>query len=564
MLSKFNPQELDGLAPEERVKQTGLDLDWAALGAAGDDAFSRRHALLSKWAGVYKQLQPGFFMMRTRVPGGRLSSAQARLMAALAARYALGQICITTRQCLQFHWVKLADIAGIMAELARHGLTGKNACGDVTRNICCCPWSGVCPAEQADARSAAEALEHAILQRDDLRNLPRKFKINFSGCLTACGQPFTNDLGWVGIQRNGSPGFMLFCAGGLGARPFLATRVLDFVPPHLVVPVAQAAITLFRDWGNRRNRAYARSKYVMHAFGLARYQELLREYLAAAGLVPSDIAQIIFSDDGTLPSVPYSFDRASAVIPQKQPGKVLVQILVWRGELTAEQLESAAHLADQYGDGHVYFTHRQNMELHGVDAARADELLGRLRAHGFQTEGFMGVPDAVACVGTTLCNLAVSNTPNLYRLIRDRIAAHPDPRVRSCRILININGCPNSCGQHKIADIGLRGMRLPANGGSTEAFELSLGGSIYQGVPALNEPVCCIPAAETPRAVEWLIETFVSERADEHTPFRQWYLSRGRAWCAARLNALVADAAQPGALNALLASPVPHSPDNLP
>lgn len=528
MLTRFNPAHLDGLTAEEREKQAGVDLDWAALATAGDQAFSKRCALISKWAGVYKQLQPGFFMMRTRVPGGRLTAVQARVMASLAARYALGQICITTRQCLQYHWVKLADIATIMAELARHGLTGKNACGDVTRNICCCPWSGVCPAEQADARAAAEALERAMLQRDDLRNLPRKFKINFSGCLTACGQPFTNDLGWVGVQRNGQPGFMLFCAGGLGARPFLATRVLEFVPPQLVVPVAQAAITLFRDWGNRRNRAYARSKYVMREFGLARYQQLLRQYLTEAGMAPGELEQLIFADDPSLPAVPYAFDRSPAVIPQKQPGKVLLQILVPRGELTSAQLEQLATLSEQFGDGNVYFTHRQNAELHNVDSARAPELLERLRALGFETDGFMSAADAVACVGTTLCNLAVSNTPNIYRLIRERLAAHPDPRVRSCRVLININGCPNSCGQHKIADIGLRGMRLPAQGGSTEAFEISLGGSIYQGEPALNEPVARVAAAETPRAVAWLIESFVRERADDQTTFRAWYLAHGR------------------------------------
>jgi sulfite reductase beta subunit-like hemoprotein len=554
MLTKFDPACLEGLTQEERDKCHGFDLDWAALGREGAGVFTRTHAMLSKWSGVYKQLQPGFFMMRTRVPGGRLRAGQAHVMAELAARYAQDQLCITTRQCLQYHWITLPDIAAIMHTLAQHGLTGKNACGDVTRNICCCTWSGVCPHEQADARTAADAVERVMLQRDDLRNLPRKFKMNFCGCAAACGQPFTNDLGWIGVRAAGAPGFALFAAGGLGARPFLATPICDFVPPDLVVPVTCAAITLFRDWGNRRNRAYARSKYVMQALGRRRYQELLSEYLAAAGADAGTRARLRFSSTDDLPAVPALFDRSQAVVAQAQPGKVLLQVLVARGELTAAQLHGLTELATAHGDDQVYFTHRQNVELHGLDATAVAHVRQRVHALGLRTDGFGGVPDTVACVGTTFCNLAVANTPNTYRLLTERIAAHPDPQVRACRVLINLNGCPNACGQHKIADIGLRGMRLPAAGGSVEAFEVSLGGNIYDGTPALNAPVACIPASECPRAIALLLETFVAQRANDRQPFCEFYRSHSRDFFVELLRAC-SGAPTRGALAALLHAP---------
>ena len=558
MLTPFNPDNLDGLTREEQDKTRGFDVDWTALADQGESALKKHHGLLFKWSGVYGQLQKGFYMLRVRVPGGLLSSDQCRVLAEAARRYAQDRICITTRQSLQFHWIHLHDIAAIFDTLAAHGMTTKNACGDVPRNLCCCQWSGVCPAEKANARADCAAVEEAIIAREDLRNLPRKFKINFSGCEAACAQPYTNDAGWVGTEYNGQAGYMLFGCGGLGSRPFLGKKIFDFVPPDLVTPVTLAMAVLFREWGNRKNRALARSKYVMREFGLQKYQSLLLEYISNEGVSPDRLSRILLARDAPLEPVPTPIDRTRPVIPQKQEGYVLLQIQTRRGELSADQLDCLASLAAEYGDAQLYFTHRQNVEIHSIDAAMVDTVISRVHAAGLATEGFMHILDMVSCVGTTFCNLAVSDTPAVYREIMDSLGARADYRETIHHILINMNGCPNSCGQHTTADIGLRGMRLPSPSGSVEAFELSLGGAIYEGIPRFNEPVAVMPAGDCVRMIALILDTYCAKRSSAYQSFRDFYDENGREFFASLLAAhgcrppkgLLADAAT-GTLNTI-------------
>ena len=528
MLTKFDPSKLEGLTREEKDKTIGFDFDWKILGAEGDAVLKKHHALLFKWSGVYNQLQKGFYMMRIRVPGGAFSTDQCRIVADLSRKYAQEDICITTRQTLQFHWVKLQYVSEIFRVLHSNGMTTKNACGDVPRNICCCQWSGVCPVEKINAREVCMKTEEAVTARDELRNLPRKFKINFSGCEAACGQPYTNDVGWVGTVYNAQTGFMLFGCGGLGSRPFLGKKIFDFVPAELVTQVTLAMGMLFRVWGNRQNRAYARSKYVMKEFGLQKYQDLLFEYIAREGVNPEDISRIIPAEDNSLDPVPDFIDKTQAVIPQAGDDRVLLQIQVPRGELTADQLDSLSTLADDNGDGYLYFTQRQNVEIHSITMENIDAVIDSVHDADLFTDGFQHIRDAVSCVGTTFCNLAVANTPNVYREILDTLGERDDYLENIHHILINMNGCPNSCGQHKIADIGLRGMRLPSQSGSVEAFELSLGGSIYDGVPSFNEPVGTMPASICVSMIERILDTYLAQRSSDTQSFRQFYEDKGR------------------------------------
>jgi sulfite reductase beta subunit-like hemoprotein len=216
------------------------------------------------------------------------------------------------------------------------------------------------------------------------------------------------------------------------------------------------------------------------------------------------------------------------VIPQADGSTVLLQIQVPRGELTAEQLEILSLLADTRGDGHLYFTHRQNVEIHSIKTADIDSVIASVHTAGLYTDGFLHILDAVSCVGTTFCNLAVANTPNVYRELLDTLGKRDDYRNKIHHVLINMNGCPNSCGQHKIADIGLRGMRLPSESGSVEAFELSLGGSIYDGIPRFNEPVATMPSSDCIPMIEHILDTYLAQRSSDTQPFRLFYEEKGR------------------------------------
>ncbi|MEI6222097.1 MAG: nitrite/sulfite reductase [bacterium] len=536
MYRKFDLNNLVGLSGEEKIKLAGFDFDWKELAKLDDKELTGFHKTLFKWTGIYFQLQKGFHMMRVRAPGGMLSAKHCLVLAELADRYAQGDVCITTRQCIQLHWLKLEDLQHVLAALQQSGLSTKNAAGDVTRNICACPWSGVCKLEKSSARDALNKLESTFLKDEAIRNLPRKYKINISGCEVACAQPYMNDQGWVGTERDGKAGFKLYSGGGLGARPFLAKLVLDFVPQELVVQTSRACIRLFQDWGNRKNRSLARSKYVLYEFGVKKYQTMLMEYIAKEGVSEKQLKTIVVADEQPLSSVPFPFDRTQGVIEQKQPGKVLLQILVRRGDIKAFQLKALADLSLQYGDGNVYFTHRQNAELHSLSESDVEKVKEEVHRIGLATEGFMHLADAVSCVGTTYCNYAVSNTPLLYNEIIERLSGNPLYLKTFRRLLININGCPNSCGQHKIADIGLRGMRLPTPDGSVEAFEVSLGGDIFQGTPRLNEPVATVPASKTVDAVEKIVDAFVAHSASKTQTFRDFYEQQGRNFFVSLLN----------------------------
>lgn len=537
MLTKFDPKNLEGLSKEEKDKTLGFDFDWKVLGEQGDNALKKHHALLFKWSGVYQQLQKGFYMMRIRVPGGAFSSDQCRIVAALSRRYARGKICITTRQSLQYHWVKLNSISEIFSILHANGMTTKNTCGDVPRNLCCCQWSGVCPVEKINARNACLKTEAAIIERDNLRNLPRKFKINFSGCEAACGQPYTNDAGWVGTDYNGQTGFMLFGCGGLGSRPFLGRKIFDFVPADLVTSITLAMIVLFHDWGNRKKRALARSKFIMREFGLEKYQATLLTYITGEGVSTDDISRIALARDTPLEPIPVFIDRTRPVIPQAQDNNVLLQIQVRRGELTADQLDSLASLAAEYGDARLYFTHRQNVEIHSIGSEDINTVIKHVHELGLLTEGFMHILDTVSCVGTTLCNRAVSDTPHLYHEILDTLGTRTDYRENIRNVLINMSGCPNSCAHHKTADIGLRGMRKTSPTGHVEMFELSLGGDIYHGIPCFNESVAVMPAGDCVKMIALVLDTYCDKRSSATQTFREFYEERGREFFVSLLTA---------------------------
>ena len=285
---------------------------------------------------------------------------------------------------------------------------------------------------------------------------------------------------------------------------------------------------LFREWGNRKNRAYARSKYIMREFGLQKYQNLLFEYIAREGVSPQEISRIIPAEDKPLDPVPNLIDKTQAVIPQAGSDKVLLQIQTPRGELTADQLDALAILADEKGDCLLYFTHRQNVEIHSITMENIDSVCDSVHDIGLYTDGFQHIRDAVSCVGTTFCNLAVANTPNVYQELLDSLGEREDYMENIHHILINMNGCPNSCGQHKIADIGLRGMRLPSQSGSVEAFEISLGGSIYDGIPRFNEPIGTMPASNCIPVIEHILDTYIAQRSSDTQSFRFFYEEKGR------------------------------------
>lgn len=517
------PAQMDLTQVERDKLEINPDFDFAAIGKRDLDSLTPNEIAMFKWSGVYHQLQRGDFMIRLRIPGGLLTSAQLARAGELATAYGQDTLCITTRQTLQYHWIRLADIHTIIDSMKELGILTRNACGDVCRNVVSCSLQGVCPHEIADTGAMVMALADDPVMRDQQRNLPRKHKISVSGCASSCGQALMNCQGWYPVRRDQpdgttETGWALTAGGGLGSLPHMGKLIFDWVPADLVVPVARAVVESHNRYGNRRVRKYARLKIVVAEMGVETYRQRLLEIMRESGETGLERLEAATGDPAFAP-IPYA---GEGVIPQRgEENRCTVRVIIPRSEISGTDAVRIAGWAAEFGSGTVALTNRQNLEIRDVPVTRVADLEARLLTAGWRTEGFEMLPDIVACVGTTLCNLAVSDTPAAYRRLTEAFADEPELTAAVGPLRINMNGCPNACAQHWIADIGLRGRRFrneeggsPA--GSEEGFALFAGGRL-DAAGHVGEHVIDIASTDAVAAIRGLLALYLEERADGET-----------------------------------------------
>jgi len=469
-----------------------------------------------KWSGVYLQLQGGYFMIRLRMPGGLLSAEQLVRAGELAQAYGQDRLCITTRQCLQFHWLRKQDIHKIIEGMSELGILSKNACGDVTRNVVTCPLAGVCPHEITDTNGMLRRIADDQELLNQQRNLPRKHKISVAGCDYACGQTLINCQGWYPVRRKiGSEtqvGWRFYAGGGLGPHPRLADVIFDWVPQDLVVEVARASTEAYRCHGDRRNRYAARLKLVVQDMGARGYAQCVLDIMKQRGV--KGLEHIELPRDAAV-NVGEDFLNGQAVIEQKN-GAYAIRLRIPRGELNCDDAKRFADWASTYGDGQIMFTQRQNLIFRNVQ--QKDKLIAELLAAGYHLDGLERLPDVVACVGTSACPLAVSDTPNVYRMILSELAADEAWWRKIGPLKINMNGCPNSCAQHACMDIGLRGTRRHNALGSDEGYSIFVGGSLA-GEGVIADYVCDVATSEVVPILRKMLDLYLTERRGEEERF---------------------------------------------
>jgi sulfite reductase beta subunit-like hemoprotein len=503
---------------------------------------------LFKWTGIYQQLQRGFFMMRIRIPGGRLTADQLDRIAALGDQYAQGELCLTTRQTFQFHWLRKDDLWKVLEGVAEVGLDTKNACGDVVRNVVTCPLQGVCPHEVQDVRAMLTTLANDPELKDQQRNLPRKHKIAVNGCGRACGLTLMNCQGWFPVSRptpagGEALGWRWYAGGGLGARPHMAKCIYAWVPENMVLPVARACVEVFRRLGDRRVRANARLKIVVAQLGAAGFADEVEKVLAERGFPrlgktgePTfQCLEKLERPTGPLEIAP-PFLTGQPVLPQRQAGFNTVRVLIPRAEISCAQARKLAGWARAFGDGTLMLTARQNLQFPFVPDASVAPLQAQLRAASFELEGFEQAPDIVACVGTTVCNLAVADTPNACRRLREALGADRALWEAVGPLRIHLNGCPNSCAQHWIADLGLRGMRRRTETGSEEGFQICVGGD-QAGAGHIAQPICETSSSALVPTVRRVLELYLTKRISAQETFGAFARRVGAAQLAAWLGA---------------------------
>ncbi len=496
---------------DEVVKEGGLLLDFDEIARHGK--MTLEESKVAKAYGVYTTRHPNYFMARIVVPGGVLTTSQVRGLSKIVEAYGQGRICLTTRQALQVHYLRIGDLAPMMRDLAKYSLSTFHGCGDNLRNTAACPWASVCPHQRFDILPYTHKTAELIGACRDLDNLPRKFKVTYSGCEGNCGQPLINCGGIVAIVRKGpdgdqQTGFRVYIGGGMGWRPQVGELLFGFVPKDKIHSVVRAIGLLFRDYGDRFDRSMSRLKVVVETQGIDKCREIVEGFLDAEQVDHSDFVAEFVEDSG--PPVPAR--PLADANPRDVDDKSIARIMVPKGEIDFHSLKRIAELSERYGDKYVYVTNRQNFEIHGVDPAKLAELQNEIDKLPVNDGTFFGLDDIVPCVGTTYCPLAVSESRRMYDMLQSVVKRDEYDAIRD-KAIINITGCPNSCSPYYIADIGLRGMRIREEQGSGEGYEIRLGGTQKRFGAVLGE----FKMEDCPRVVEAVLDTFMACRQDDET-----------------------------------------------
>jgi sulfite reductase beta subunit-like hemoprotein len=523
-------------------------------GEIDDDAF--RVFRLNQ--GIYGQRQGGHNqMLRVKVPYGKIEPDQLEMLAYVAETYSRGWGHLTTRQNVQFHFVQLENTAEALRLLASVGLTSREACGDTVRNVTGCHLAGACPYEVLDISPWAEATKTLFLRNPIAQRMPRKFKINFSGCATDCGQAMFNDVGVIGVNRplpDGSvePGFRVFMAGGLGANPHPAIALEEFTSREDLLPTIEAMLRVQDHHGNRDNKLRARMKWLVDTMGEDELRERIfkeRKFLIASatypggipaavreqGDAPAGMGTAVSADGGLIGSgaTPVQFrgltplqqwDTAN-VVRGRANGTVSAYAWCRLGDITPDQFRGLAEIQRDFGV-EVRVTNRQNFALRGLTEEQLPDLHASLAELGMAEPGAELARDVVSCPGADTCNLAVTQSRGLAADIGDALEKAGLAEVGGVRI--NISGCTNSCGQHHIADIGFLGLERRAHGRAAPGYQMELGGHVTNMSIAFGKKATKLPAKRASEAVVRVVEQFAGER-DAGETFSSWLERAGGA-----------------------------------
>ena len=470
-------------------------------------------------------------MVRIKIPYGGMNPVQMEVLADLAEEYSDAICHITTRQDIQLHYVHIEDTPDLMRRLAAVDITTREACGNSVRNVTACPIAGVCREEVFDVTPYADASFRFLLGHPDVQDFGRKFKIAFSGCRdNACALVTIHDLGFIAAVRQvdgkSVRGFEVFVGGGLGAVPYEAKVLEEFVLEQEILPLSQAVARVYARLGEKRNRNRARIKFLVDKLGIDEFRRLVREERA---VLPPDPAWTDWLEKlpgyKEVPVRPAStttagigdadFEawRATNIYPQRQPGYVVATIALPLGDLTSWQMRQLADIARRYVGEAVRTTVEQNIVLRWVPAADVAALFLDLKAAGLAQPGAGTIVDVTSCPGTDTCKLGIASSRGLAGELKQRLAnqfANLDQSVKDLRI--KVSGCFNSCGQHHLADLGFYGVSRKSGSRTVPHFRVVLGGQWAGNAGAYGLAIGVVPSKRIPDFVDQLTKKYLNDR----------------------------------------------------
>jgi sulfite reductase beta subunit-like hemoprotein len=445
---------------------------------------------------------------------------------------------VTTRQNVQLHFVKMEDVEPLMLRLDEAGLTTREACGNSVRSVTACELAEVCASAPFDVSPYAEAITRHFLRHPLAASLPRKFKIAFSGCASDCAKAAIHDLGFIAEVRDGEKGFRVVAGGGLSTSPRNALLLHEWARASEMGRIGEAIVRLFHRLGNRENRARARLKYVLKKLGddgfRTAYAEIRAEVDAEASAeltlpVPAagvPAPAVVSEDNRRTPE--YFAWRASSVVTQRaatpaSEGELTEHVAVYvrllLGDMTSAQMRELGAIARELGDGTVRLTIDQNILLPWVDKRSLPTLFARLQAADLARLDLHTARDVTSCQGADTCNLAVTSSRAVARAISDKLVAEGlGAHGEAAKTIIKVSGCPNSCGQHHIADLGFHGGAKTVSGTTVPVYQLHLGGGVDERGARFGRQVVKIVARRVPEAVVGLLKLYDAEHTPGETP----------------------------------------------
>ncbi|MBL8503587.1 MAG: nitrite/sulfite reductase [Rhodocyclaceae bacterium] len=489
---------------------------------------AERFTALRLQQGVYGQRQEGVNMVRIKLPGGRLDPARLAAIAEVAEKHVPQQVAhITTRQDIQLHHVPLAETGAVLRRLAEDGVTTREACGNTIRNITACPLAGVCPREHTDVTAHLDGAVAHFLRNPLNQQMPRKFKVSFSGCEADCAQGLIHDLGIVATRRGERSGFTVLAGGGLGHKPHEAITVAEFIEEQDLLPAMEAVITLHNKYSDRSKRAKSRIKFLVDRFGEAGFiecfnEEFARTRAALAGKpVPKGEWRQAARGPVPGPGAPRVF------FAQRQAGLHVVPISAPLGQLKSDQLAGLAALLGELGLEDVRAAQDQNLIVLNVPAAQIAGLVARLADLGLRTP--QAGDNVVACPGASTCRLGITTS------------MHVAPKLSGGKhdLRLRVSGCQNGCAQPESGDIGIYGEGKRQHGKLIPHYQMYFGGDGTSACGAIALKGPSIPAARIEQAITRVQKTYDEEHV-EGERFFGWAQRQG----AERFQSLLADLTQ--------------------
>jgi sulfite reductase (NADPH) hemoprotein beta-component len=529
----YRYDELDQALVEQRVSEFRDQVKRRLSGELTEDEFK----ILRLMNGVYLQLHA--YMLRTAIPYGTLSSKQMRMLAHVARRYDRGYGHFTTRQNIQYNWIKLEEMPDTLRDLASVNMHAMQTSGNCVRNITTDQWAGVAADEIEDPRIWAEVVRQHSTLHPEFTFLPRKFKIAISAAEHDRAAVRVHDIG-LRLHRNGAgeAGFEVMVGGGLGRTPFVAKTIRPFLRKRDFLSYIEAILRVYNQYGRRDNIYKARIKILVHELGAEKFAaEVENEWntikdgpLALDPAVIDEVAErFTYPDYERLDDNPPALARArnedrgfaawvdNSVANHKQPGYAIVTLSLKPtggppGDATAEQMDTIADLADRYSFGEIRVGHEQNLVLPHVAQRDLPELWRKLVAAGLATPNVGLVSDIIACPGLDYCSLANARSIPVAQELTRRFKDHALAQTIG-RLHINISGCINACGHHHVGHIGILGVEK--NG--EEFYQITLGGRADEQAQLGTLLGPAVPYDEVANVVEDVVEAYVAlrERPDE-------------------------------------------------